>query len=82
MDDVTISFRPRDQQGGRILDELQRRIETRPELKSVQIVEDVVGEKTRRYRLVGEDVDIDNLDPELDGVALNWREHVEHWRES
>jgi hypothetical protein len=31
---------------------------------------------TRRYHLVGEDLGVDGLDPELDRLDPNWRSHI------
>ena len=41
-----------------------------------------IGDGTRRYHLVGEDVDLDTLDPELDRIDPNWRSHIRAYRES
>lgn len=46
----------------------------------MQSVQEIGG--TRRYHLVGEDVDLDTLDPELDRIDPNWRSHIRAYRES
>ena len=74
MDEVVIAYRPEDERGREILDSLPQRIE----MQSVQEVAD----GTRRYHLVGEDVGLDSLDPELDRIDPNWRSHISSYRES
>ena len=74
MDEVVIAYRPEDERGREILDSLPQRIE----MQSVQEVAD----GTRRYHLVGEDLDLDSLDPELDRIDPNWRSHISSYRES
>jgi hypothetical protein len=73
VDEVVIAFRPEDERGREILDGLPQRIE-------MQSVQEIGG--TRRYHLVGEDVDLDTLDPELDRIDPNWRSHIRAYRES
>jgi hypothetical protein len=74
VDQVVIAYRPEDERGREILDNLPQRIE----MQSVQ----EIGDGTRRYHLVGEDVDLDSLDPELDRIDPNWRSHIRAYRES
>jgi hypothetical protein len=57
---VVIALRPEDERGWEILNELPQRIE-------MQSVEETPA-GSRRYHLVGEHLDLDSLDPELDRI--------------
>ena len=74
VDEVVIAFRPEDERGREILDGLPQRIEMQSVHES--------ADGTRRYHLVGEDVDLDSLEPELDRIDANWRSHISAYRES
>jgi len=73
MDEVVISFRPENERGREILDGIPQRIE----MQSVQETPD----GSRRYQLVGENLDVDSLDIELDRIDPNWRDHITTWRD-
>ena len=69
---AVIAFRPGDDRGREILDELEKRTEMDP----WQLLED----GTRRYLLQPEDADVDAFNRMLDGIDPDWREHVTNWR--
>lgn len=64
---VVIAFRPDNDEGHKILDELENRFDLWP-----QRLED----GTRRYQLDAESADVDALDPKLDAIDPDWRDHV------
>jgi hypothetical protein len=66
MDEVVISFRLENERGREILDGIPQRIE----MQSVQETPD----GSRRYQLVGENLDVDSLDSELDRIDPDWRD--------
>lgn len=72
VEDVVIPLRPEDERGREILDAFEQQ----EALKPMQ----VIGDGTRRYRLQGEDVDVDSLDPVLSRIDPNWRSHITTWR--
>jgi hypothetical protein len=74
VEEVVIALRPEDERGWEILNELPQRIE-------MQSVEETPA-GTRRYHLVGEHLDLDSLDPELDRIDPSWRSHIRAYRES
>jgi hypothetical protein len=74
VDEVVIALRPEDERGREILAGLPQRIE----MQSVQ--ESADG--TWRYHLVGDDLDLHSLDPELDRIDPKWRSHISAYRES
>ena len=51
-------------------------------LRSKQKVQpdQVVDDGTRRYYLHGKGVDVNALDPMLDKIDPDWREHITNWR--
>jgi hypothetical protein len=69
---AVIALRPETDRGGEILDELEQRTRVQPD----QIADD----GTRRYNLHGNDVDVNALDPMLDKIDPDWREHIANRR--
>ena len=67
-----IALHPDDDRGREILDELEKQTEVPPD--------EVDDDGTRRYYLHGEGTDVNALDPMLDKIEENWRDHVENWR--
>jgi hypothetical protein len=65
---AVIALRPEDDRGREILDELEKRTEVQPE--------QVIDDGTRRYHLHGKGVYVSSLDPMLDRIDLDWRDHV------
>jgi hypothetical protein len=70
--EVVIAFRPETEQGREILDQLERQTDLQPD--------HVVADGTRRYHLDAPAADIDYLDPKLDRIDPEWRNHVTSWR--
>ena len=69
---AVIALHPETDRGGEILDKLAQRTQAQPD--------QVVDDGTRRYYLHGDDVDVNALDPMLDKIDPNWRDHIENWR--
>ena len=69
---AVISLRSETPKGREILDELERRTEMKPT--------EVIDDGSRRYYLSATDADVDALDPMLDKIDPNWRDHIEDWR--
>jgi hypothetical protein len=69
-----IALRPETDRGREILDELEKRTELRPDPGAL------AGDGTRRYWLAAEDAEVYVLDPELDKIDPDWRDHVTKWR--
>ena len=66
---AVISLRPKTPRGTEILDELEERNDLEPD--------QIISDGTRRYLyLVAMRADIDALDPWLDRIDPNWRDHV------
>ncbi len=65
---VVIALRPEDDRGREILDKLEKQTEVQPER--------VVDDGTRRYHLHGKGVYVSALDPMLDKIDPDWRDHV------
>jgi hypothetical protein len=70
---AVIALRPKTERGVEILDELEEKTEMDPQ----QVLED----GTRRYYLDTEDADVTAFDPVLVQIDMDWREHVEAWRD-
>jgi hypothetical protein len=80
VNEVVIAYRPRDKniRGTEIVFELGQRLAA----GAVQGVEMTsfrwpLENGAARYQLVGESIDVDSLEPELDDIDANWRDHVE-----
>jgi hypothetical protein len=71
---AVIALRPETDRGREILDELEKRTELRPDPGAL------AGDGTRRYWLAAEDAEVYVLDPELDKIDPDWRDHVTKWR--
>lgn len=69
---AVIALRPEDDRGREILDELEKQTEVQPE--------QVVDDGTRRFYLHGKDVYVSSLDPLLDRIDPDWRDHVTNRR--
>ncbi len=70
---AVIALRPEDDRGREILDKLEKQTEVQPE--------QVIDDGTRRYHLHGEGVYVSALDPMLDKIDPDWRDHVESGRD-
>jgi hypothetical protein len=62
-----IAKHPKDDRGREILDELEKRTKLQPE---------VLSDGTRRYYVSATDADVDALDPMLERIDPNWRDHI------
>jgi hypothetical protein len=63
-----IALRANDDRGQEIVDELEKQTEVPPD--------EVDDDGTRRYYLHGEGTDVNALDPMLDKIASDWRDHL------
>ena len=70
---AVIALRPEDDRGREILDKLEKQTEVQPE--------QVIDDGTRRYHLHGKGVYVSALDPMLDKIDPDWRDHVESRRD-
>ena len=65
---AVIALHPETDRGGEIFDELEKQTEVPPE--------QVIDDGTRCYHLHGKGVYISALDPMLDKIDPDWREHI------
>ena len=63
-----IALRANDDRGREIVDELEKQTEVKPT--------EVMGDGTRRYYLSAMAAGVDALDPMLDKIASDWRDHL------
>jgi hypothetical protein len=62
-----IALPPETDRGREILEVLEKRTELEP---------DVIGDGTRRYWVTAEEAQVTVLDPDLDEIDPDWRNHI------